>query len=342
LSFFQFLPLLPDYRVRLMKTSLTTTLLTAAFCSLTASCLWADGKDDLAPTVAAPEETQIPISQEFTMEGSYTGTSITKQGTAKLGGVSNINSHFNYVVSPQIKDGLLLRFGVDTERNSFGLFSNAPLPNTLQSVNAIIGADMSLGDKTIVRVELHPGIYSDFVDVNGSDFDMPVQIGGTYLFSKDFQIILGLQIDLKSNYPIIGLPGFRWQFADKWVLSAIPPKPQLQYQVNNSLTLYTGAEILAGTYHLNNNFGTNHGHGPGNNAGQFNGNICDFTEIRVGTGLTWKFTPNLSLDLSGGYMPYRDFEIHPDEIGYDNHDTGFHNSIGEGAPYAEAGISGSF
>jgi hypothetical protein len=325
-----------------MKSNLPSTLLAAAFCALTALSARADGKDDLAPTVAAPQDNTIPVSQEFTLESSYTGTSITKQGNADLGGVSNINSHFDYVVSPQIRDGFLLRFGVDAERNSFGLPAAAPLPNTLQSVNAIIGADLAVGDKIIVRAELHPGIYSDFVDVTGSDFDMPAQIGGTYLWSKDFQIILGIQIDLKSNYPVIGLPGFRWQFADKWVLSAIPPKPQLQYEVNNSLTLYTGAEILDGTYHLNDAFGTNHGHGPGTPNSQFNGNICDFTEFRVGAGLTWNFTPNLKLDVSGGYVPYREFDIHPDQIGYDVHDTSFHNSLGDGAPYAEAGISGSF
>ena len=255
---------------------------------------------------------------------------------------TDINSHFNYVVSPQIEDGILIRAGVDWERNSFGLFPGAPLPNTLQSVNAVIGGDFALSDKIIMRAELHPGIFSDFVNVSGSDFDMPVQIGGTYLWNKDFQIILGLQLDLKSDLPIIGLPGFRWQFADKWVLSAIPPKPQLQYEVNNSLTLYTGAEILGGTYHLNDQFGSSHGHGPGTTNAQFNGNIVDYTEIRIGAGLTWKFTPNLSLDVSGGYMPYRDFDIHADRIGFDTHSTSFHNSIGNGAPYGEAGISGSF
>jgi len=326
----------------MMKSNLPPILLAAALCSLTTLSVRADGKDDLAPTVAPPQESNIPVSQEFTMEGSTTGTSTTKQGNASLGGVSNTNSHFDYVVSPEIKDGVILRFGVDAERNSFGLFSAAPLPNTLQSVNAILGADLAFGDKIIVRAELHPGIYSDFVNVTGSDFDMPVQIGGTYLYSEDFQIIFGLQIDLKSNYPLIGVPGFRWQFADKWVLSAIPPKPQLQYEVSNGLTLYTGAEILNGTYHLNDNFGTYHGHGPGANAAQFNGNIVDFTEVRLGAGLTWKFTPNLSLDVSGGYMPYRDFDIHPDRIGYDINDTSFHNSLSHGAPYGEAGISGSF
>ena len=326
----------------MMKSNLPSVLLAAAFCSLTALSVRADGKDELAPTVAAPQESDVPVSQEFTLEGSTTGRSTTKQGNAELGGVSNTNSHFNYVVCPEIKDGVILRFGVDAERNSFGLFPGAPLPNTLQSVNAIIGSDLALGDKIIMRAELHPGIYSDFVNVTGNDFDMPVQVGGTYLWSKDFQIIFGLQIDLKSNYPLIGLPGFRWQFADKWVLSAIPPKPQLQYEVNNSLTLYTGAEILSGTYHLNDNFGANHGHGPGTTNSQLNGAICDFTELRVGAGLTWKFTPNLSLDVSGGYMPYRDFEIHADRIGYDTRSTTFRNSVSDGAPYAEAGISGSF
>lgn len=325
-----------------MRQKLTFVLLVAAWCSLTASSLQATPEDALTPVVAPPPEDNIPVAQEFTMDSSFTGKSTMKQGNASLGGVDDINSHINYVVSPQIRDGFLLRVGVDWERNSFGLFPNAPLPNTLQSINAIIGADFAINDKIILRTELHPGIFSDFVNVSGSDFDMPVQVGGTYLWSKDFQIILGLQVDLKSNLPIIGLPGIRWQFADKWVLAAIPPKPQLQYEVNNSLTLYTGMEFLGGTYHLNDNFGSNHGHGPGTTNSQLNGNIVDYTEIRVGAGLTWKFTPNLSLDVSGGYIPYRDFDIHADQIGFDTHSTSFHNDLGNGAPYAEVGISGSF
>ena len=325
-----------------MKPRIALLLLAAGFCSVSALNSRADGKDDLAPTVAPPEENNIPVSQEFTMEGGFSSRAVTKQGNATLGGVSNANSHFNYVVSPTIKDGLLLRFGVDTERDSFGLFRAAPLPNTLQSINAIVGADMSIGDKIILRVEAHPGVYSDFVHVTANSIDVPVQIGGTYLYSKDFQIILGMQIDLKSNYPVIAVPGFRWQFADKWVIDAIPPKPRLEYELSNALTLYVGANILNGTYQLNDTFGVHHGHGDGPNNAQFNNNVVDFTEVRVGVGTVWKFTPNLSLDVSAGYMPYRDFDIHPSRIGYDIDDTSFHNQLDRGAPYGEAGISGSF
>ena len=324
-----------------MKQKLTAALLSLALGVLAASGLRADSKDAITPTVAPPAQDDTPISQEFTVEDSYTGSSTTNQGSTSIGGVSNDNAHVNYVISPQIEDGFLLRFGIDAERNSFGLASNTPLPNTLQSVNAVIGADMALSDKILMRVELHPGIYSDFVDVTGNDFDMPVQIGGTYLWSKDFQIILGVQIDLKSEYPIIGLPGIRWQFADKWVLDAIPPKPRLEYDLDSSLTLYAGGEILGGTYHLNNQFGSNHV-GPSASYTQLNNNICDYTEFRVGAGFVWKFTPNLSLDASAGYMPYREFDIHPDHISFDPHGTTFHNSLGDGAPYGEVGITGSF
>jgi len=326
------------------------TLLLAALGLLAAPALRADNasasgtdtKDELSPTIAPPQDNGIPVSQEFTAEGSWSGRAQVKQGNADLGTVSNTNAHFDYVASPQVKDGVLLRFGVDAERNSFSLFPGAPLPNTLQSVNAIIGTDLTLGDKTIVRAEIHPGIYSDWVSVGGNDFDCPFQLGGTYLYSKDFQIIFGIQVDLKSDFPIIGLPGFRWQFADKWVISAIPPKPQLQYELSNTTTLYVGADILNGTYHVNNNFGTNHGHGPDTTNAQFNNNIVDFTEVRIGAGVTWKFTPNLSMDFSAGYMPYRDFAFHQDKIQFDTHETSFHNDLGNGAPYAEAGISGSF
>ena len=325
-----------------MKQTLPCALRIAALSLLTVPGLHAapksvpDPKDEITPVVTSSAESTPPPSQEFLMEGSITGKSDVKQGNAQYGGVSNINSHLNYVISPQIKEGLLMRVGVDYNRNSFGLYDNAVLPNTLQSTNLIIGADMAIGDRIIMRVEAHPGLYSVFVSITGSDFDMPVQIGGTYLYSKDLQFIFGIQIDLKSNLPLIGLPGVRWQFAKDWVLSAIPPKPQLQYLVNRSLTLYVGADLLGGTYHLNNNFGNDHGNT------QMNGNIVDFAEVRVGGGVTWKVTPNLSLDVSGGYVPYRSFEIHADQIGYGTFKTKTQSQFSDGAPYAQVGLSGSF
>lgn len=293
-----------------------------------------DAKDSIAPAVSTSEN--IPISQEFLIEGSYSGKSDMKQGSAKRGGVDDINTHVNYVLSPQITDSTLLRVGFDWERNSFGLYSSAALPNTLQSVNAIIGADFSVNDHILIRAELHPGLYGDFTEITGNDFDAPLQVGGTYLYSKTLQFIFGVQLDLKSTLPLVALPGIRWQFADKWVLSAIPPKPRIEYEASKSLKLYVGAQILGGTYHVNREFGSNHGDQALNNQN------VDYAEFRVGAGFVWKLTPNISLDLSGGYVPYREFDFHSTEISFSHDDKTFHNNLSHGAPYSALSISGSF
>jgi hypothetical protein len=317
----------------------------AALClALTAPALLAGTEQDasaLTPVVS-DNSSSIPVSQEFELEGSYGGGVQTKQGTLREGDVANINSHFDYVVSPQVKDGFLLRFGVDGERNSFSLPNSISLPNTLESFNAIIGVDLALTDKILFRAELHPGIYTDGTSISSDDIDVPVQFGATYLYSKDLQFILGGEIDLKSDIPFILVPGVRWQFADQWVLSLIPPKPQLQYELTKALTLYVGADIIDGTYHLNNQFGTNHASTTVPGQPSLNDKIVDFNEDRVGVGATWKFMPNLSLDVSTGYIVYREFDIHKNQIGYGEHSTTFHENIGDGAPYGEVGISGSF
>ena len=297
---------------------------------------------NLTPVVS-DQKSSIPISQEFTIEGSYGGGVQTKQGSARLGDADIANSHFDYVVSPQVKDGVLLRFGIDAERDDFGFGNHQmPLPNTLMSTNLIMGVDLALTDKILFRIEAHPGLYSDFTEITGSDIDVPVQFGATYLYSKDLQIILGGEIDLKSDIPFIIVPGVRWQFADQWVLSLIPPKPQLQYEFSKALTLYVGADIIAGTYHLNDQFGTNHASVTVPGQPNSNDKIVDFNEDRIGVGATWKFMPNLSLDVSTGYIAYREFDIHKNEIGFNHHSTTFHENIGDGAPYGEVGISGSF
>jgi len=318
--------------------------LAALFLALAVPGLRAGTEQDaknLTPVQAGPSS--IPISQEFEMDGSYGGGVQTKQGNLREGDTSIINSHFDYVVSPQVKDGVLLRFGIDGERNSFGLPPHSiSLPNTLESLNAIVGVDLALGEKILFRAEAHPGIYTDGTRITSDDIDVPVQFGGTYLYSKDLQFILGGEIDLKSDIPFIIVPGVRWQFADQWVLSLIPPKPQIQYELSKALTLYAGAEIISGTYHLNDSFGSYHASTTIPGQPSLNDKIVDFNEDRLGVGATWKFLPNLSLDVSAGYIAYREFDIHKNQIGYSAHSTTFHENILDGAPYAELGISGSF
>lgn len=296
-----------------------------------------DAMKDMSPkdmgAIDAPQADETPVAQEFSVSDSYTGGAGFKQGNAPVGNVSENYSAFNYVASPAIRDGLLLRIGVTGENFSFGTPSNSPVPNTLQSAALVIGADYAASDKILLRLEAHPGIYGDLSHIEGGAFNVPVQFGGTYLYSKDLQFILGFQYDAFSSTPFIGAPGVRWQFADKWVLSAIPPNPRLEYELNKAVTLFVGAEIIDSTFRVGPNFGATHGgSGPSTNH-TLNNALLDYSEYRVGGGAEIHFMPGLTLNVAGGYVPYRDFDFH-------RADTSFHSW--SGAPYAEVGLSGSF
>lgn len=268
-----------------------------------------------------------PIAQEFTLDFSYVGAAEMKQGNRRLGQTDEYQMAAQYVVSPEVSENVLLRAGVDFEKFSFGTPNNAPFPNTLNMLNVIVGADILAGDQWLLRVQAMPGIYNMSSDIRGKDINVPLVFGGTYLMSKDVQIIFGVSLDLWREYPVLPGAGIRWAFADKWVLSAIPPSPKLEYEYNNQWTFYVGADLLGDTYRADDDFGVTHGNGKLDNA------IMSYWELRTGAGFVFKPIPNIKVDVSGGAMVYRTMDFH-------RANTTFSND--EAAPYAAIRISGQF
>ena len=211
--------------------------------------------------------------------------------------VNEQNADIKYVVSPQINKDLLLRFGFEWQRFSFGVPDGAPVPNTLQQASAVLGFDYQIADEWLLRVEVEPGMYSDFRDITWRDVDMPMVIGGAYLASPDLQWIIGLRIDARTQYPVLPAVGIRWKFSEAWTLDLMPPKPRLEYDVNERLQLYAGAEFQFGTYAVGENFGTPRGQPKEDNA------IVDYLEIHFGSGFSWKIMPNVTIEAEAGIVP---------------------------------------
>ena len=72
---------------------------------------------------------------------------------------------------------------------------------------------------------------------------MPFVIGGTYIFSPNLQLILGVSVDVERKYPVIPAAGLRWKLGPQWLLDAVLPTPRLQYEVSRDVSLYAGATI---------------------------------------------------------------------------------------------------
>jgi opacity protein-like surface antigen len=257
----------------------------------------------------------MTISQEVNAEYVYVGGATTRGAGREVGSVDENNADIKYVVSPQITKDLLLRFGVEWQRLSFGVPNDAPVPGLLQQISAVWGVDYQFAEQWLLRVEAQPGLYSDSSDVRWDNLDVPVVLGAAYLKSPDLQWFFGLRVDARSQYPVLPAAGVRWKFSDEWTLNFVLPNPRLEYDVNERLQFYCGAGLDAGTFRVANNFGRDHGLAKLDNA------VVDYTEIRIGVGAAWNVLPNVTVDAGAGYLPYRSFDFFDRDIVFRSHNA---------------------
>ena len=177
-----------------------------------------------------------------------------------------------------------------------------------------------------MRAELQPGMYGDLSRLDGRCFDAPLLLGFVYLIDADLQWFFGLRVDLKSHYPVFPAAGVRWKFADLWTLNLMLPAPRLEYDVNSKLQTYFGAGIVAGTYVVGEHYGDDRG------LPQLNHATLDYTELRLGPGLSWKARPNLTLEAEVGYVVHRSWDFFDQDI----------NPTSNPVPYLQLAIHAHF
>lgn len=263
---------------------------------------------------------------EFDMNVSYIGQAEVRRG-GRLLGFDEHHLLARFVFTPRVKLGIL-RLGVEVERYAFDFPARAELPESLQSASVIVGLDTRFSDSVLVRIEAQPGFYSGGSHAFGrNSFNVPFVAGGTYIYSPDLQFVLGVGINPNAEFPVLPGGGIRWKMARQWVLNAVLPKPQLEFEITKGLTLHAGGDIAAGSYRMPENFGRTRANARLNNA------ALDFTEIRTGIGADWKLSSAVTLSAEAGYVPYRNFDFHRTNVRY--HQT-------EGAPYGGISLHAAF
>jgi opacity protein-like surface antigen len=275
-------------------------------------------------------ETESSFSFEFDVEAAYFGDGDLQRGETgnlRINDFDGGQARVRFLLTPRTKIGIL-RLGLQMEQYSFGFGGNAPIPDDLNSTALIIGLDTQLSDSLLIRVEAQPGFYgTDFDDFGQDTFNVPVVIGGTYIFNSGFQVVFGLGIDALRKNPVLPGGGIRWKFAPQWTLNAVVPTPRLEYEINSNFTLYAGADLRLSSYRVEKNFGTLRGNTALNHAS------ISYNEVRVGAGFDWKLTPGIKFSAEGGFIPFREFDFHRTQVRY--HQDG-------GIPYARVGFNAAF
>jgi hypothetical protein len=275
-------------------------------------------------------ESESSFSYEFHVEAAYFG-----QGDVERGEHGNLiindfdgsDTKFHFILTPRVRIGIL-RLGVEAERYSFGFGSNAAIPDVLESTSLVLGLDTEFSDSFLIRLEAHPGFYgTDFDDFGRDTFNVPVVLGGTYIFNSGFQVVFGVGIDALRQYPVLPGGGIRWRFAPQWTLNAVVPTPRLEYEPSSSFMLYAGADIRSTSYRVDKQFGTVRGDPSLNHA------AITYNEMRAGAGFDWKLSSAIKFSLEGGFIPFREFDFHRTEVRY--HQDG-------GVPYGMVALHAAF
>ena len=283
------------------------------------------GAGGIAPSAA----TVSPLSYELEADGSFFGRGTLKQGSKDVGDTTEFSSSDKFVLSLQVRDSVLLRFGAGWLGYFFYPKARTPIPDTLQAEYLEVGADVQVSPAILARVAALPGIYSNASGITTRNLNVPFEIAASYFVSSDLVILAGVYVDVNAEPPIFPVVGVHWKLSDKWLLEAIPPRPQLRYLLSDKLTLFAGADLRENTFVVDNRFGTSRG------APQLNGAILEYYEIRAGTGLTWKVAKNASLDIEGGLTPYRRFD-------YVHVADGIKVKCEDVVPYLRIGLSAVF
>jgi hypothetical protein len=249
-------------------------------------------------------------------------TDATFKRSSNIGDVSSFDTQFHAIASAQVKPEFLLRLGFEFQRYDFDLPARAPLPNNLESLGVLVGGDFQFGDAWLFRLDLHPGYYSANGQIDGDDFNLPITLGGSFFIGADLQFVAGVGIDLNRKYPVLPAAGLRWKFAREWVLNAILPRPRLEYLLGEKSVLYVGGDFRLGTYRVDDSFGESHGLRRLDNA------VVDYTQIRVGAGVSSKIASYLTLEFEAGCVPLDEFDFHRADIGVRSQDVPFYARIG--------------
>jgi hypothetical protein len=309
----------------LLSRSLTGTYGVVAFAFIAISSIAGENDTQTISAENTSATSTYPFSGEFVVDETYVGNGDVQRGQHVVGDFNENDILLRFVLTPRIKLGVL-RLGAEWERFSFGFPDSAPLPDTLQAVSLVLGLDTQLSDSILLRFQAQPGFYGTD-NFESQDVNIPFVVGGTYIYSPNLQLVLGIGVDIERKYPVLPGGGVRWKIARQWVLDAVLPTPRLEFQLNKDLTLYAGGTIKETNFRVDDHFGSARG------IPRLNQAVLTYGEIRTGAGATWRISSVMTLSAEAGYQPYRDFDFYRADVRY--HQDG-------GAPYGTISVRGEF
>lgn len=266
------------------------------------------------------------VSSQYYAEFAHVLPSPLSLGATEFGDVTTSAAQVSYQASLPLNASWSLLGGVELRSTWFDVPGAAPIPDALYETSLRAGARWRLDDAWSFQILLSPGLYSDFQDIDGGDFNLPGLGLAFWQLTDDLQLIAGAGVNLRRDTPVIPALGARWRFADRWTLQAVYPAPRIEFNATEAVTLFVGAKLVRSAYRVAEDFGTKIGNP------ELNDQDLSYNEWRVGAGTRWTISRALVLSVDGGWMGKREFNF--DDRGLE--------LASDGAPYFQVSVSGVF
>ncbi len=262
----------------------------------------------------------------YSLEFSHSTDAALNWGNTVLGDLDASWLRAGYSVRFDTSPSYSWSVGLQWDHARFDAPAGAPVPEDIYGLAVRLISNWRVNDRWSVRSDLRPGLYTDFEDISGGDFNVPVTVAVGYDVNPDLQVLFAVNVDVRREFPIVGGPGVIWRFAEGWRLSLVIPRPQIEFTASESVTLFAGGELRATAVRVAEDFGIRVGNP------LLNDDQVTYRELRVGGGLRWDLNRLFRLTVEGGYALDRRFEF----------DRGNLLLNGDGAPYFTVGLSGSY
>ena len=262
----------------------------------------------------------------YTTRFSYSAPADISRGTANLGEMDAVEVGLRYTALIRVSDTYAYNVGIDYERWGFSMAPGLAVPNTLQGVSLVLGNRWKFADKWTLALSARPGLYSDFEDISGDDFSVPVTVLVSYDLNPQWQFLFGVNFQSGRDIPVLPAIGAVWKPTEQWTVSITLPRPNVTYAFDDKLAIFAGGELAGGAYTVGDKFGTRLGDPT------LDGELLTYREIRAGAGVRYDVSKKLRLELEGGWVIDRRFIYHDRDLQFN----------GDGAPYVRIGLSGSY
>ncbi len=230
----------------------------------------------------------------FDLDSDYTfGSSIQKY--SNFGRQAVYHYEIEALRDVPLFDKYYLQFGLDSERFAFSR-SNSLFPYAMTSVAAEVAVSYWDGDEFFPLLKIQPGFYFTRDSIPLNSFDVPIRLALGFKVQKEVHLVVGFSADRFQQVPIFPVAGFNWKINDKLNLRAVFPEPRFSYNPNDFLEFFLDGQYAGGTYR---NGSTNDS--------RTNDALLEYTEIRMGTGVSYTAKKGVSIEATSGWTFQREF-----------------------------------